>query len=71
MIKVNKGEYKMIKINMDMPRTCSECPFYSGYKWGLCLASNNHIWDRFDFNETYVTEYRHEDCPLQEVYDDV
>lgn len=60
----------MIKIDMEMPRTCSECLFYSGYKLGLCLASDNDIWDRMDFNETYVTEERHTDCPLQEVDDD-
>lgn len=60
----------MIKIDMEMPRTCSECPFYSGCQWGLCLASNRDAWDKMDFNETYVTEERHEDCPLQEVEDD-
>ena len=60
----------MIKIDMQIPRTCSECPFYSGYKWGFCLASDREVWDFIDFSTTYVTEYRHEDCPLQEVEDD-
>ena len=60
----------MIKIDIQMPRTCSECPFYSGYNWGLCLASKREPWDQIDFSATYVTEYRHEDCPLEEAGDD-
>ena len=60
----------MIKIDMEMPRTCSECSFYSGHQRGLCLASDRDLWDKMDFNKTYVTEFRHEDCPLQEAEDD-
>lgn len=54
----------MIKIDMEMPRTCAECPFFSGYHYGTCLASDLY------YGSEHPEFDRHIDCPLQEVEDD-
>ena len=57
----------MIKIDMQMPRYCCECPFYSGYNGGLCLVDE---YNGFFFGSTCIEIERHPRCPLQEVDDD-
>ena len=54
----------MIKIDMTIPSYCSECPFYSGYNRGSCLAGDLY------FGSTCVDMERHKYCPLQEVDED-
>ena len=54
----------MIKIDMQMPRTCAECPFFSGYHGGTCLASDLY------YGSEHPEFDRHIDCPLEEVEDD-
>ena len=57
----------MIKINMEMPRNCAECPFYSGSRYGGdCAVAYNELY----FAGVLVSFDRHEDCPLEEVEDD-
>ena len=51
-----------VKIDMDMPKSCSECRFlYDGY---ACMASEEilcHLTDN-EFNRK-----RHPKCPLKEI----
>lgn len=57
----------MIKINMEMPRNCAECPFYSGSRYGGdCAAAYNELY----FAGALVSFDRHEHCPLEEVDED-
>lgn len=55
----------MIKIDMKMPSCCIECPFYSGYDSGRCLASYDEL--RLWNNDVIIDRNSH--CPLQEVDD--
>lgn len=57
----------MIKIDMEMPRCCIECPFYSGIQSGTCLASNGDVYG-IGYRATYDIHYN---CPLEEVEDNV
>lgn len=57
----------MIKIDMEMPRCCIECPFYSGIQSGTCIASDGDVYG-MGYRATYEI---HHDCPLEEVEDDV
>lgn len=57
----------MIKIDMEMPRCCIECPFYSGIQSGTCLASDGDVYG-MGYRATYETHYN---CPLEEVEEDV
>ena len=54
----------MIKIDMQMPDNCAECPFYSGYHGGRCLASQ---YDELYYGGEHPEFYRHANCPLEEV----
>ena len=57
----------MIKIDMEMPRRCIDCPFYSGSRYGGdCAAAYNELY----FAGVPVSFDRHEHCPLEEVEDD-
>lgn len=56
----------MIKIDMNMPNCCAECPFYSGFCKGTCLADQYNI---LYLGGTYVDMERHLSCPLKEVDD--
>ena len=53
----------MIKIDMQMPDSCTKCPFYSGYNEGKCLAQE--YGDMFFSGSEFLE--RHPRCPLQEV----
>ena len=53
----------MIKIDMQMPDSCTKCRFYSGYNEGKCLAQEDEY---MCFSGSEFLE-RHSDCPLQEV----
>ena len=57
----------MIKIDMNMPNCCDECPFYSGFSKGTCLADE---WNDLYFGNIHVDIERHLRCPLQEVEDE-
>ena len=57
----------MIKINMSMPKCCLECPFYSGFQRGTCLADN---YNGLYFGDLDAEYNRHPECPLQEVEED-
>ena len=57
----------MIKIDMEMPSFCSECPFYSGYNGGICIAYQGEVWNGLCFGYTEMVIERHRLCPLQEV----
>lgn len=57
----------MIKIDMTMPDCCTDCPFYSGSRYGGdCAAAYNELY----FAGVHVSFQRHEHCPLKEVEDD-
>lgn len=57
----------MIKIDMTMPDCCTDCPFYSGSRYGGdCAAAYNELY----FAGVHVSFQRHEHCPLEEVQDD-
>ena len=53
----------MIKIDMEIPRCCIECPFYSGIQSGTCLASDGDVYG-MGFLAIYEIHYN---CPLKEV----
>lgn len=57
----------MIKIDINMPNYCAECPFYSGFCKGTCLADPYSI---LYLGNTCVDMERHPSCPLEEVDDD-
>lgn len=57
----------MIKIDMEMPDYCKECPFYSGYRNGTCLADP---WDNIYFGNVNIEYERAARCPIQEVEED-
>ena len=57
----------MIKIDMQMPNNCAECPFYSGYHDGMCLASQ---YSELYYGGEHPEFDRHPMCPLEEVEDD-
>lgn len=56
----------MIKIDMEMPRRCIQCPFYRGSSSG----GKCNIDDDLYFGSTYPDMERHDRCPLKEVEDD-
>ena len=57
----------MIKIDMEMPELCIDCPFYNGQNKGTCLADP---WNDLYFGNIIREIERHPRCPLQEVEDD-
>ena len=63
-----EGEKTMIQINIDMPKSCLECPCSHGYAespfWDVRC---NLLWRHIEESET---DRRQEDCPLKEVKDD-
>lgn len=55
----------MIKIDMEMPRECTRCPFFRGsISGGSCAAD---IWDELSFAYACPDLERHARCQLQEV----
>lgn len=55
-----------LEINMRMPASCVQCPFYTGSRTGgECIATNYGLY----FAGTDVIYYRHKYCPLKEEED--
>ena len=49
----------MIKIDMEMPRRCTQCPFYRGSSSG----GKCNIDDDLYFGSTYPDMEKHDRCP--------
>lgn len=53
-----------LEMNIRMPKSCSECPFYMGSRGGGdCIATYYSLY----FAGVDVAKCRHEHCPLEEV----
>ena len=52
---------------IDMPESCSECPFYSGVMGGRCLV-DMHKYNSREIDSLVDIE-RREWCPLKEIPD--
>ena len=56
-----------LEINMRMPKSCTQCPFYNGgYGGGDCVVTNCCLY----FAGVDVVNCRHQHCPLEEAEDD-
>lgn len=54
----------MIKIDIQMPKCCMECPFYRGsYSRGSCTVSGYDLY----FGNMWPDVDRYSGCPLEEV----
>ena len=63
--------------NMDMPKSCSECPFENGGYLGTCkLLHESFYWEKPDLSDCRTWTRRHFDflherlpgCPLKPMY---
>ena len=54
-----------IKIDMEMPKSCSECPFL--YDGCLCMADSDISNDTLELKMHELKNTRAVGCPLQEV----
>lgn len=53
----------MVKIDMDIPEICTECPFYMGLHGGMCLISEIS----YESHSMDSPEYQRQSwCPLIE-----
>ena len=48
--------------DMEMPKSCSECPMYSRYE-SCCLLESNGCVDRYNYDFNLIPDW----CPLSEV----
>lgn len=55
----------VVKIEMDMPKSCSECRFL--YDGCLCMVDNDINDDTLELQMCYLKNTRAVGCPLQEV----
>lgn len=59
-VHTEKGAKKMIKIDIEMPKTCNNCFCMRFYEEMLCGITNEDIAD-YAYNDT-----KPERCPLEE-----